>query len=64
MSTLLESVREKAKKARKHIVLAEGEEERIIRAAGMIVAEKIAKVTLIGNRDVISEKCPSVDLSG
>ena len=25
MSTLLESVREKAKKARKHIVLAEGE---------------------------------------
>ena len=64
MSTLLESVREKAKKARKHIVLAEGEEERSIRAAGMIVAEKIAKVTLIGNRDVISEKCPSVDLSG
>ena len=31
--TLLESIREKAAKAYKHIVLAEGEEERIIRAA-------------------------------
>ncbi|MCI9031188.1 MAG: phosphate acetyltransferase [Clostridia bacterium] len=64
MNTLLESVRAKAKNAYKHIVLAEGEEERIIRAAGIIAEEKIAKVTLIGNKDVIFEKCPNVNLSG
>lgn len=64
MATLLESVREKAKKAYKHIILAEGEEERIINAASMIAAEKIAKVTLIGNESVIAAKCPKANLSG
>lgn len=64
MATLLESVKEKAKKAYKHIILAEGEEERIISAAGIIAAEKIAKVTLIGDKDVIAKKCPNVNLSG
>ena len=64
MSTLLKSIREKAKKAYKHIILAEGEEERIITAASVVAKEKIAKVTLIGNEKVIAKKCPGVDLSG
>lgn len=64
MSTLLESIRSKAKKAHKHIVLAEGEEERIIRAAAVAVKEKIAEITLIGNKKVIAEKCPDVKLDG
>lgn len=62
--TLLESVREKAKKAGKHIVLAEGEEERIIRAAEAVTAQGIAKLTLIGNPAVIRSKCPDAKLDG
>ena len=53
--TLLESIREKAAKAYKHIVLAEGEEERIIRAAEIVNNRKIAKLTLIGDPAVIAE---------
>lgn len=62
--SLLESIKEKAAKADKSIVLAEGEEERIIRAAEKITAQKIAKITLIGRREVISAKCPDVNLDG
>ena len=60
--TLLESIKEKAKLANKHIVLAEGEEERIIRAAEQ--AKEIAKITLIGSKEVIASKCPDVNLDG
>lgn len=60
--SLLESIKEKAALANKHIVLAEGEEERIIRAAE--TAKKIAKITLIGNPEVIAQKCPEVNLDG
>lgn len=62
--TLLESIREKAAKAYKHIVLAEGEEERIIRAAEIVNNRKIAKLTLIGDPAVIAEKCPDANLVG
>lgn len=60
--TLLESIKEKAAKLGKHIVLAEGEEERIIRAAESITRQKIAKITLIGDPDVIARKCPDANL--
>lgn len=62
--TLLESIKEKAAKLGKHIVLAEGEEERIIRAAESITRQKIAKITLIGDPDVIARKCPDANLDG
>lgn len=64
MSTLLESIREKAKKAYKHIILAEGEEERIIVAAAEIEKLKMAKITLIGDAGIIAKKCPDVCLDG
>lgn len=54
--SLLQSVREKAKLARKTIVLAEGEEKRVLDAAKEILAEKVAKLILIGRREVIAEK--------
>ena len=54
--SLLQEIREKAKIKNKCIVLAEGEEERIIRAAEEIVAEKIARLILIGNKEVILSK--------
>ncbi len=48
--TLLESLKEKAKKNPRRIVLAEGEEPRTVKAATIITQEKLAKVVLIGNR--------------
>ena len=54
--SLLQEIREKAKIKNKCIVLAEGEEERIIRAAEEIVEQKIARLILIGNKEVILSK--------
>ncbi|MCH5160875.1 MAG: phosphate acetyltransferase [Clostridiales bacterium] len=64
MNDLLNSVREKAKKLQKTIVLAEGEEPRVITAAAKIQKEGIAKVVLIGNPAVIAKKCADVKLDG
>ena len=54
--SLLQEVREKAKAKNKCIVLAEGEEERVIKAAEEIVANDIAKLILVGDKDVILSK--------
>lgn len=56
MSALLKSVYAKARELNKHIVLAEGEEQRIIDAAIMIAEMKIARITLIGNKEIIEKK--------
>lgn len=64
MSKLMDEIKAKAALLNKHIVLAEGEEERIIRAAEIISAKKIARLTLIGNPDVIKAKCPDAKLDG
>ena len=63
VSQLMNSIYDKAKKLYKHIVLPEGEEERIINAAKAITERKIAKITLIGNKDVIVKKAGG-ELSG
>jgi phosphate acetyltransferase len=56
MSKIMESVFNKAKSLNKHLVLAEGEELRIINAAKEIVKRNIARITLIGNPEVIEAK--------
>jgi len=48
--TLLESLKEKSKKNPRRIVLPEGEEPRTIKAASIILNEKLAEVLLVGNR--------------
>jgi len=48
--TLLESLKQKAKKNPRRIVLPEGEEPRTIKAASIILNEKLAEVLLVGNR--------------
>lgn len=60
--SLLQTVREKAKLAGKTIVLAEGEEKRVLDATKEILAENISKLILIGRREVIAEKA-EFDLS-
>ncbi len=64
MSDLLNSVRSKAKELKKTIVLAEGEEPRIITAAAKVHSEGIANIVLIGDPSVIAAKCPDADLKG
>ena len=64
MSKLMKSIRAKAAEMKKHIVLAEGEESRIIEAALKIAELGIAKITLLGNPEVAASACPDKDLSG
>ncbi len=62
----MEQIRAKAMAANKHIVLAEGTEERTIRAASEIVRHGIARVTLVGPTSEIQAKAASfgVNLAG
>ncbi len=50
---LLDSIKQKARKHKKTIVLPEGVEERTLKAADRIISEKIARIILLGNRDTI-----------
>ena len=50
---LLEQIRENAVRLQNHIVLPEGSEIRTLRATAQILKEKIARITLLGNREVI-----------
>ncbi len=61
--TLLEQIRENAKKANKRIVLPEGEEERTLKAADVILGEGIAQLVLIGNPDTIANNAKELGLS-
>lgn len=64
MNDLLDTIRKKAKALKKTIVLAEGEEPRIITAAAKIQQEGIANIILIGDEYVIQQKCPYANLGG
>ncbi len=56
----------KAQAAPKRIVFPEGEEEHILRAAQILVDEKIARPILLGNKDVLDRKIREMglDLAG
>lgn len=60
---LIEQIKENAKKYGKRIVLAEGEEDRTLKAADIIIAEGIAQIVLLGNPAVISEKAAQFGLT-
>ncbi|MEG1510178.1 MAG: phosphate acetyltransferase [Clostridia bacterium] len=66
MSKLVDSIIEKASKLNKTIVLPEGEEERIIRAAISATQNGIAKTILLGDEEKISSfaKTENLDLTG
>jgi phosphate acetyltransferase len=50
---VLERIRARAAADPRHIVLAEGEDRRTISAASLVVADRIARVSLIGKEEVI-----------
>ena len=62
---IIAKIRQKAKEKKKRVVLPEGEEERMIKAAKIILDEKIAEVTLLGEQDKIAQlaKVNGLDLS-
>lgn len=53
---LIHQIKEKAKQHQMRIVLPEGEEERTLKAADIIINEGLAKVFLIGNPSAIAAK--------
>lgn len=45
-----------AKQQKKHIVLAEGEDERILKATALLIEEGIVDITLLGDRETIQRR--------
>jgi phosphate acetyltransferase len=59
----LNNIFDRAKSNPKHIVLAEGEDPRIISAAVNCVAQSIASITLLGSRQRIAREAKSLNVS-
>ncbi len=51
---LIENIKENAKKQLRTVVLPESEDERVLKAAQMVLEEKTANVVLIGNEETIN----------
>lgn len=52
---LMNTIRENARKMNKKIVLPEGTEERTLKAADIILSEKLARIILLGNKEEIAK---------
>ncbi|HYW96680.1 MAG TPA: phosphate acetyltransferase [Bacteroidales bacterium] len=59
---LLEKIKAKAKEHLKRIVLPEGDEERTLKAADLIIEENIADIILIGNPATIKNEAERLNL--
>lgn len=66
MSTVVDRITARARQADKHIVLPESADPRVLQAAGKIVAENYARITLLGEPEDIAARAAdcSADLSG
>lgn len=64
MSEIMDSIRARAAKLNRHIVLPEGNDERTIRAAAAIVERKMARITVLGNEAEMKKMCPDVKFGG
>lgn len=56
---LISQIKENAKRHKKTIVLPEGTEERTLKAADILLAQEIASIILIGNKDEIEKLAES-----
>jgi len=54
---------ERSKRQRRHIVLPEGEEARVLRAAEIVILRGICDITLLGNPDEVRRKIDAIGLS-
>lgn len=64
MSDILEKIKQQASAKNKTIVLPEGEDKRVVAAAAKVVAEGLAKITLLGDAEEIAKNNVGIDLSG
>ncbi len=53
---------EQARRANRHVVLPEGEEERILRAAHRLLEQQICRLTLLGDPEVIGRRAAELGL--
>ena len=63
-SAFLREIKNKAAKLGKRIVLCEGEDARVVKAASESVKQGIAKITLLGDAEEIRKNNPEIDLTG
>ena len=63
MSNLIESIKLRAKKNKKVIVLPETMDERVLRASDVILKEGIADIILIGDENKIKNSIKNIDIS-
>ena len=64
MKNILDEIKIKAKALQKTIVLCEGEDKRVVKAAADATKEGVAKIILLGNEAAIKAENPDVDLTG
>ncbi len=62
--SIVETIKKKASERDKKIVLCEGEDPRVVKAAAECVEEKIARIVLLGDPALIKSQNPDVDLTG
>ena len=60
---VLEQIKKKASSLNKTIVLCEGEDSRVVKAAEMATKEGIAKIVLLGDAEAIRKANPDIDLA-
>lgn len=60
--SLIQDIKEKAKRLKKTIILPESTDERVLKATDKIVAEEIANITLIGDENEIKSKADELGL--
>jgi len=61
---LLQDIISNAKELQKTIILPEGDTDRMLKAADVILNTKIAKIILVGNPEIISQKVKVLGLTG
>ena len=64
MRNILDEIKSKAQALQKTIVLCEGEDSRVVKAAADATKEGVAKIVLLGNEAEIKAANPNVDLTG
>ena len=64
MRNILDEIKVKAKALQKTIVLCEGEDSRVVKAAADATKEGVAKIVLLGNEAEIKAANPEIDLTG
>lgn len=62
MSDIISKIRQKAKLKPQHILLPEGEDDRTLQAAAIILNERLARITLLGDEKIICERIKTLKL--